>query len=78
MRFEPLTPPAIVQKETPEDISRRIEIENHQYCASRGQNYGCQFCGKESLAILWGGIAGNTCPLCKREYDWMMAQDMEE
>lgn len=38
--------------------------------------YRCQFCGLESLAAAW--YRGYTCPVCKREYDPILAQDHEE
>lgn len=37
--------------------------------------YRCQFCGKESRKSEW---KDDKCPKCKREYDWMIAQDSEE
>lgn len=35
----------------------------------------CQFCGKESDATDW---KRNKCPHCKREYDAMLAQEMDD
>lgn len=37
--------------------------------------YICQFCGKETPAKDW---KDNKCPKCKRQYNYMLAQDSEE
>ena len=67
---------AQVIREHDDDLAKRIEIHNHLYQVKRGDRYRCQFCGRESLALLWPDMY--TCPLCKRMYDWMSAQDDEE
>lgn len=71
-----------VQNETPEARALRIELHNHFWQVSQGHSYRCMFCGKESLAILWGpdsrGVPGNKCPKCQRDYDPILAADGEE
>jgi ribosomal protein L37AE/L43A len=67
-----LDPPAEIRRQTQEQLAKKI----HLWQIRQGQSYGCQFCHKESLAMLWTDMY--TCPLCGRKYDWMMAQDSEE
>jgi hypothetical protein len=37
--------------------------------------YKCQFCEEESLAKNW---IDDKCPLCKRQYDPMLAQEGDD
>lgn len=76
MKHDLIPPVAEVQRETDEQRARRIEIANHVYQIARGDKYRCQFCQRESFAALWKDI--NTCPLCGRVYDAILAQDEEE
>lgn len=65
-----------VQQETDEQRAQRIERSNHLWRVGQGHNYRCQFCGKESPAVLWADM--HTCPLCGCKYDAIMAADEEE
>jgi rRNA maturation endonuclease Nob1 len=40
------------------------------------ETWQCQFCGKEYPELEWVG-AGDRCPTCGREYDYLLAQDSE-
>ena len=35
----------------------------------------CQFCGAFSLKSSW---KNDKCPICRRKYDWLKAQDEED
>ena len=35
----------------------------------------CQFCERESSSSSW---VDDKCPICKKKYNWMLAQDSEE
>lgn len=39
--------------------------------------YRCQWCGHVAPIVEWGKD-GQTCPKCKRKYDSLDAQDLED
>lgn len=41
----------------------------------KDSRHRCQYCGEVSPAREW---IDDTCPKCKRKYNWVIAQDSEE
>ena len=69
-------PQSEVERQKADALAERICRDNHLWQIGQGHHYRCQFCEKESLAILW--VPQDKCPRCGRMYNAILAAESEE